>query len=142
MEWLDLDADRALFDGKILGIIATCYENERPLQGLAGLLDWRFQGAISNCLQAGVITGRPGECAYLPVIRGGRVYHLLLVGAGLLPDDHSRRKRPPKEAWVNLSKNLSSLRLERIGISCSDFGGVDVDYFKSKLEGLSLWIVQ
>jgi len=57
---------------------------------LAGLLDWRFQGVISGFLGSGFLTGRTGECAYLPVERGGVTYHLVLVGAdsrGPLPAD-------------------------------------------------------
>jgi len=63
---------------------------------LAGLLDWRFQGVISGFLGSGFLTGRTGECAYLPVERGGVTYHLVLVGADSR-DPASRLAQGPQE---------------------------------------------
>jgi len=39
---------------------------ERPLQGLAGLADWRLCGAISRALRTGVFEARPEEALLLP----------------------------------------------------------------------------
>ena len=68
---LDLNAEEALFGSAdtspLDGLVATFHANERPLQGLAGWLDWRFQGAISSYLRAGALTGREGEYAYTPM---------------------------------------------------------------------------
>lgn len=36
-------------------------EDERPLQGLAGLVDWRCVGALSRLLQQGSLTGAASE---------------------------------------------------------------------------------
>src|SRR5437868_2829832 len=33
-------------------------ENERPLRGLAGLVDWRLAGGLSKHLRSGFVTGR------------------------------------------------------------------------------------
>lgn len=136
---LDIDADRALFEGQLQGLVITCYENERPLQGLAGLMDWRFFGAMSQCLKAGAITGKAGECVYFPISRNGETFHLILVGSGHAPSAGSRRE-PPAESIRALQKNLASLRLQKVGISRKDFGNVTNDYFTKNLKGVPLWI--
>src|SRR4051812_21066827 len=94
MNSIELEAERALFEGKLQGMVLTCFQNERPLRGLAGLLDWRFEGAISQVLRAGFVTGKPGECAYLPIQRNGKTFHLFLGGGGHLPSDGKRGPVP------------------------------------------------
>jgi hypothetical protein len=118
---LEVDADQALFSGKINGIVATCYLNERPLAGLAGILDWRFHGMISDCIRTGVITGKEGECVYLPVTRQGVTLHVILAGAGH-SEQPGLRGKLPEETLQALEKNLASLKLAQIGISRSDLG--------------------
>jgi hypothetical protein len=140
MSALEIDGDKALFEGKLQGLVVACYEDERPLQGLLGILDCRFHGTISRCLKAGAITGRKGECTYFPVTRRGKTYHLILAGAGHLKPGH-KRAEIPAETFEVLRKNLVGLRLKEIGISKSDFGGVDEDYLSRKMKGIELWIV-
>ncbi|MCP4003283.1 MAG: hypothetical protein GY725_03725 [bacterium] len=57
-------------------------EDERPLRGDAGWIDWRLCGRISEQLRSGYVSGMPGEAALLP---GGVPLHIsriLLVGVG------------------------------------------------------------
>jgi hypothetical protein len=136
---LEMSPDRALFEGKVQGLVATCYQNERPLSGLAGLLDWRFQGAISNCLRIGAFSGEPGECVYLPVTRNERTYHLILAGCGYT-SAHGSRVHVPPETLTLLRKNLASLRIPQIGVSRGDFGNATHEYFAKNLKGVPLWI--
>src|SRR4051812_45967209 len=79
---LPSEADRALFEGQIPGLVVTLYRNERPPCGLLGLLDWRFHGTISKFIQQGTLTGQVGECCYLPFHRHGSTFHLVLAGSG------------------------------------------------------------
>ena len=137
---IELDADRALFEGHIQGIVATLYQNERPLSGLAGLLDWRFQGVISQRLRSGAITGQSGECTYFPVVRNGIVYHLILVGAGN-SESAGARSPLPTTCLKILEKNLNSLHLNKMGVSRSDFGNVSQDFSSKQLKGTSIWVV-
>ena len=137
----EMNPDRALFEGKIEGIVATCYANERPLRGLAGLLDWRFGGMISDCIRKGIITGAVGECVYLPVKKRQKSYHLFLVGCGHTPSP-GMRKGVPEQALEKLRTNLSSIQLNPIGISQQDFGGEDKEYFNRNFKGVPVWIVQ
>lgn len=103
-------------------------------------MDWRFQGAISEFIREGALTGKPGECAYIPFTRNGTTYHLILAGAG-----HSQspgvRAVVPAETWRAVQKNLSLLKLERIGISRTDFGNVSEEFLSKNIKGVPLWIV-
>jgi hypothetical protein len=137
---LAVSAERALFEGRVPALVAACYVDERPLQGLAGILDWRFAGAISQCLCQGAVTGQPGECAYLPLVRGGRVCHLLLIGAGHLPTGRARGPLPPESVRA-LSANLVSLRLPQIGVSRQDLGDPAPEWFDRHLKGIPLCIL-
>lgn len=139
MQTLELEADRALFEGKIKGLVVAFHEGERPLQGLAGLMDWRFGGLISRNIQAGALTGKEGECTYIPVLKNGRACHLILAGAGPLAPGGKREPVSPA-ALSAVRKNIASLKLEQIGISRADFGAADNSFFSKTLKGLPVWI--
>jgi hypothetical protein len=57
--------------------------DERPLQGLAGLVDWRLCGGLTRQLRQEFLTGAPGESLltvpgpYLPAVR-----RIFVFGAG------------------------------------------------------------
>jgi hypothetical protein len=136
---LECPADRALFDGTIQGVVAPFYENERPLRGLAGLLDWRLGGVVSECLKRGVLAGRAGECAYVPVQKAGKTYHLLLVGGGTL-SRFAKRGLIPDDSFAALRKNLKTLGIQNLAASRADLGGLTDEYLNQQLQGASLWI--
>ena len=119
---LEREAPVALFKGEVRALAAALYQNERPLRGLAGQLDWHFRGWVSRAIRAGAMSGEPGECVYVPMNRHGRVLHLLFVGGG-----HSDRpgSRPPlpEVSLAALRRNLRSLKLESVGVSRADLGG-------------------
>jgi hypothetical protein len=62
-----------------------------------------------------------------------------LAGAGR-SSKSGERGHVPSETLQHLQKNLSSLKLAKVGISKSDFGSVNSDYFSKHLKGVSLWI--
>ena len=57
-------------------------EEERPLTGLAGLVDWRLAGRLSGMIRSGLLTGAPGEALLTPP--GARLpfEKLFLFGTG------------------------------------------------------------
>ncbi len=123
--------------GEVEGWVATFHENERPLLGLAGRLDWRFHGAISQYLKAGAISGKLGECAYLPVtlpLLPERTYHLILVGVGASQETPALTGAITGAMAQKLVKNLKSLGVKKLGISKSDFGDL------SALKEIPLWV--
>jgi hypothetical protein len=58
------------------------FEDERPLRGLAGFVDWRLCGALSRILLGGRFSGAQGDALLFPVVgrlTGERVF---CFGAG------------------------------------------------------------
>lgn len=136
---LNLEADRALFESQADALVATIHENERPLRGLAGILDWRFQGVISACIRSGAITGKPGECIFMPVVKNGRNFKIILTGAGKSTKP-GERGTLPVESLRALQKNLQSLKLNSVVISRRDFGNPPEDLLSKNLKNLSVQI--
>src|SRR5450755_448413 len=58
-------------------------EDERPLRGLAGLVDWRLAGGLSRFLRSGLVTGKGGDA--LLTMPGPRLgfHKLFIIGMGL-----------------------------------------------------------
>jgi hypothetical protein len=139
----NLSPEQALFEGQIDGLVVVFYQNERPPRGLAGRMDWYFQGAISNYLQKGAITGSPGECIYLPLTKNTTtqhpsIYHLILFGGGDAPEP-GHRQLPDPESLMVLKKNLISLKFKKVGISCADLGNAKPKNIATAFEGIPLW---
>ncbi len=81
----------SLFPGPVSAAPAdTCLvpvpEDERPLRGDAGWIDWRLCGRISEQLSSGYVSGKSGEAALLPAGPPLGVGRVLLVGVG--PREH------------------------------------------------------
>ncbi len=83
---------RALLDGADDGsggprlrvdlAVLTVFEDERPLQGLAGLVDWRTSGSLSALVRSGLCTGAAGEAVLLPGRATLPMERLVLLGLG------------------------------------------------------------
>ncbi len=58
------------------------FRDERPVRGLAGLLDWRLAGRLSALLASGFVRGDPGEALLVPGKPQLPFEKLLLVGLG------------------------------------------------------------
>ena len=56
------DLERARGEALTLGV----FQDERPLRGLAGLLDWRLCGRLSRLISEDVFSGGYGETMLLP----------------------------------------------------------------------------
>src|SRR5687768_12827014 len=64
-------------------IALAFFEDERPLRGALGLLDWRMCGAISRLIVRGRARGALGETVLIPIRPRLPVDKLFLFGAGL-----------------------------------------------------------
>lgn len=64
-----------------LGLVPV-FADERPLQGLAGLMDWRRSGWLSSLLRSGFCSGRVGERVLMPGGAGLPVDRVVLLGLG------------------------------------------------------------
>ncbi len=58
------------------------YRDERPLAGLAGLLDWRLAGRLSRLAKRGFLVGEVGELLAVPVRPRLPFDKLLVAGLG------------------------------------------------------------
>jgi hypothetical protein len=75
------DLSLATLDALDVEALALLVGPERPLQGLAGLVDWRLCGALTRALRDGLYGGAPGEALLLPT--GGRLPPPRVVALGL-----------------------------------------------------------
>lgn len=73
----------ATLDALEVGAFALLIGEERPLQGLAGLVDWRLAGALTRALSGGLYAAAPGEALLLPT--AGRLRAARVVAQGLAP---------------------------------------------------------
>ena len=62
--------------------VACFFEDERPLRGAAGRIDWRLCGLVSEQIEAGRIAGRVGECLLVPGSGTLRTPRVMLLGLG------------------------------------------------------------
>jgi hypothetical protein len=115
---IEIPPTRALFEGVADAWILGLSSSERPSRGVAGILDWHFKGLISRSLEAGIVSGAPGECGYLPITHQGRTLHLLLVGMG----STARTRTLPASTLEALEKNLETLGRSAWGVSLQDLG--------------------
>lgn len=63
-------------------IACGVYEDRRPLEGLAGLLDWRLAGLLSRLAKRRLVLGAPGELVLVPGRPKLPFDKLLLLGLG------------------------------------------------------------
>ncbi len=109
----------ALFDGPAIrapaeALLAALPEDERPLRGDAGHLDWRLGGEISRLLASGYLSGRRDEAAMIPggAMLGADRVILIGVGRGVGLAGHNLQR-----AFRMLAGRLLGLRLESCALA-------------------------
>ncbi len=110
-------------------LVLSLFEDERPLRGLNGLVDWRANGRLSQMLTSGEITGKNGEKILTTPdhrIDAGRV---LIWGLGPNREfDNMAYVRVVERLFATIAKlNASSLVMNIPGSHLSD------DYLLEKL---------
>ena len=96
----------------LVGVDALCVflaEDDRPLSGAAGYLDWRMCGALSRVLLGNFFKGDRGEQLLMPTSGGVTAVKLFAVGAG-----------PSKSldaSTLGLLMESSALMLKRAGVT-------------------------
>jgi hypothetical protein len=135
MQKLDLKPETALAQKKLSGMILLCFENERPLKGMIGYLDWCFNGHFSKLLKDQIISGKKNESVYVPLLWNEQTYTFLIVGAGPL-QDQGHRPEFSKPLLNEAVKKMNDLKLSQMGISAHDW---QID--SKNLEVPNLWIL-
>ncbi len=63
-------------------VVCTFFEDERPMRGLAGLLDWRLAGEVSARLREELATGISGDALLMPCSPRLPFDKLVVLGLG------------------------------------------------------------
>jgi len=81
------------------------FEDERPFQGLLGLLDWRRDGSLSALARDGIALGTFGESVLVPAGAGMPAQRLVLLGCGA-------RDRFDADAAAGVGMKVASVALD------------------------------
>lgn len=102
---VDIDAD-------ILAL--TFFEDERPLRGHAGMVDWRMNGELSRMIVNGSVSGREGEPLLMSTDSRIPSPRILLFGLGDSKLFEPKRFQGLLTAFV---RTVSKLNLSRLAVS-------------------------
>lgn len=103
-------------------LVVGCYEDVRPLKGLAGELDWLLCGSLSRLLIASKIRGSLGDVALITPRGKIPVQKLFMIGMGPGKESSPSSVRAFAETVASsvLDAGVRSAALEYIPASGSD----------------------
>jgi hypothetical protein len=118
-------------------LVTGFFQDERPLKGTSGLIDWRLNGMLSHLLKEGRMTGEWQETTLIP--SHGRVIPslILLLGLGKVRDYSTLRLR---DLFPRLFQTLRNLKSSKVCLSFPSNERYKVDCGKSAevlLEGMA-----
>jgi hypothetical protein len=120
------------------GLLVTgFFQDERPLKGTTGLIDWRMNGTISHLVKEGRINGEWQEATLIP--SEGRLIPplILFLGLGKVRDYSTLRLR---DLFPRLFDTLRNLKSYKVCLSFPSDEKYNVDCGKSAevlLEGMA-----
>ena len=120
-------------------LICAIHENQRPLKGVAGELDWRLGGFLSRFVIAGRISGAKSEFTYIPISRNKALRHLLLVGLGTIENAETETG---DKILKTLAKTVHDLKFSKIAISRSSFPSFADTNIKKAFKGIDVEFIQ
>ena len=96
-------------------LVCTMFGEERPLQGLSGLVDWRMNGWLSRQVHSGIATSSARELVLTPGTRQFAVPRIVCVGLGsseeFTPDGFRSASLASLRALVRLPARRVALEL-------------------------------
>jgi hypothetical protein len=121
--------DLATLDNLRGGILAVAaFSDEKPPQGLVGLLDWRIPGKISRWMRKSFYEANFGEQMLFTPGRRLAVEKILLFGAGPYATFHQRRA----EVAYAMAESLLRLRERDLVVACDNAVDFIAEAFKGK----------
>lgn len=99
-------------DADILAL--TLFEDERPLRGHAGMVDWRMNGELSRMIVNGYVSGREGEPLLISTDSRIPSPRILLFGIGDSKLFEPKRFQGLLTAFV---RTISKLNLSRLAVT-------------------------
>jgi hypothetical protein len=141
----EFEVERAFFSEKFDSIGVVFYQNERPLRGLMGLLDWRLKGLLSENVQKGFLGSKDQELLYVPLkLQNNKKLNIFVLGAGL-NEYPGERPKVSSALLDKFAQNCVNLGIVQLGLSRTDLGisesGSEVQQNKEiekRMKGLSL----
>jgi hypothetical protein len=83
MELRFINPDLRSLDGSGVELLAcSVWRDQRPMRGVAGLLDWRLAGGLSHLARKGFLAGDLGEVVFVPGRPRLRFEKILVFGLG------------------------------------------------------------
>jgi hypothetical protein len=83
MELRFLNPDLPSLDASGVELLAcSVWRDQRPMRGVAGLLDWRLAGTLSGLARKGFLAGELGEVLFVPGRPRVRFEKVLVFGLG------------------------------------------------------------
>jgi hypothetical protein len=105
-------------------VVTGFFQDERPLRGSSGWIDWRLNGRLSRLIQAKRLTGEWKETTLVP--SEGRLVAplILLIGLGRVSEHSTPRLR---ELSAHLIMTLQGIQVPNICLSfpCGELYNVD-----------------
>jgi hypothetical protein len=91
-------------------LVVSHFEGDRPLRGLAGLVDWRMNGMLNRYVVQGRTTGAFQELVMIPGHHRLRYQRILVLGLGGRREFSPERYRQSAEFLLSRLKMLGSVR--------------------------------
>lgn len=102
---------RALDECQADVLALTLFSDQRPLRGLAGLVDWRMCGALSRWARSGFVTGTWGERVLVPSQGRLTFPRLLVLGLGKRERYREDRAQAAAMAAIEVTRGLQGTTL-------------------------------
>ena len=98
-------------------VVASFFEDLRPLKGQVGLLDWRLNGRLSELILKGKLEGKRGEALMMPSARRIAAQEILLFGLGRSGE---LTEGQLEELFGQIVEKIRRLKTNECGISFGD----------------------
>jgi hypothetical protein len=105
-------------------LVCTVWRDERPMRGLAGLLDWRLGGRLSALARDGFLVGEVGEVLFIPGRPCLPFEKVLVLGLGARSAFGEAAFR---QVVQKLLRTLEGLRVRRAVVELPGRSGAVID---------------
>jgi len=134
IEYDFIPADQSSLDElQTEAILLPFFEDERPLRGAAGLVDWRLCGALSRRLASGDLQGTFGEKGWTITLPKLKAERLLLFGLGR---SGAFDRRVARKACALIANALTDAKLATAALALP---GRSMDLLSAK-DAMQHWI--
>ena len=94
-------------------LVCVMFEGEAPPRGVAGLVDWRTEGALSRLIQRGLVTGALADRVLLAGGRSLSFERIVVVGLGPASAFEATACRA---ALASMTEIVAGLRTRRVAL--------------------------